>query len=230
MSRVSGLGLASLNSGRQKWGEEMLDGIPVFVYARDPISQAGLASQLHGHPELRVVGEEELDIAAVAVVGTDEVDDETVRTIKALQRNASPRVVVVATQFDDGGLLSAVESGACGLLRRREATSEQVAAAVVHAAAGAGALPPDLLGRLLKQVGYLQRQILEPRGFRVSGLTDREIQVLRLVADGHNTAEIARQLSYSERTIKNVIQDVITRFQLRNRSHAVAYAVRQGFI
>jgi DNA-binding NarL/FixJ family response regulator len=208
----------------------MLNAIPVFVYARDPISQAGLASQLHGHPELRVVGEEELDIAAVAVVVTDEVDDETVRAIKALQRNACPRVVVVATQFDDGGLLSAVESGACGLLRRREATSEQVAGAVVQAAAGAGALPPDLLGRLLTQVGYLQRQILEPRGFRVSGLTDREIQVLRLVADGHNTAEIAHQLSYSERTIKNVIQDVITRFQLRNRSHAVAYAVRQGFI
>ena len=75
-----------------------------------------------------------------------------------------------------------------------------------------------------------QRQILEPRGFRVSGLTEREVRVLRLVADGHNTAEIASQLSYSERTIKNVIQDVITRFQLRNRSHAVAYAVRQGFI
>src|SRR5437868_5693082 len=177
-------------AGDRKRGEEMLNGIPVFVYARDPISQAGLASQLHSHPDLRVVGEEELDIAAVAVVVTDEVDDETVRTIKALQRNACPRVVVVATQFDDGGLLSAVESGACGLLRRREATSEQVASAVVHAAAGAGALPPDLLGRLLKQVGYLQRQILEPRGFRVSGLTDREIQVLRLVADGHNTAEI----------------------------------------
>jgi DNA-binding NarL/FixJ family response regulator len=208
----------------------MLDGIPVFVYARDPISQAGLASQLNSHPGIGVVGEEELDIAAVAVVVADEVDDETVRTIKALQRNACPRVVVVATQFDDGGLLAAVESGACGLLRRREATSEQVAAAVVQAAAGAGALPPDLLGRLLEQVGHLQRQILEPRGFRVSGLTDREIQVLRLVADGHNTAEIARQLAYSERTIKNVIQDVITRFQLRNRSHAVAYAVRQGFI
>jgi DNA-binding NarL/FixJ family response regulator len=208
----------------------MLDGIPVFVYACDPISQAGLASQLHGRPEVRVVGEEELDMAAVAVVVADDVDDETVRIIKALQRNACPRIVVVATQFDDGGLLSAVESGACGLLRRSEATSEQLASAVVHAAAGAGALPPDLLGRLLEQVGHLQRQILEPRGFRVSGLTDREIHVLRLVADGHNTAEIARQLAYSERTIKNVIQDVITRFQLRNRSHAVAYAVRQGFI
>src|SRR5438445_1471809 len=204
MSYVSGLGVASLNRGRQKRGEEMLDGIPVFVYARDPISQAGLASQLHGRSEVRVVGEEELDIAAVAVVVADEVDDECVRTIKALQRNACPRIVVVATQLDDGGLLSAVEAGACGLLRRSEATPEQLATAVVRAAAGDGALPPDLLGRPLVQVGHLQRQILEPRGFRVSGLTEREIQVLRLVADGHNTAEIARQLAYSERTIKNV--------------------------
>src|ERR1700704_6877528 len=112
----------------------MLDGIPVFVYARDPISQAGLASQLQGRPEVLVVGEEELDMAAVAVVVADDVDDETVRTIKALQRNGCPRIVVVATQFDDGGLLSAVESGACGLLRRCEATSDQLAAAVGHAA------------------------------------------------------------------------------------------------
>ena len=51
-----------------------------------------------------------------------------------------------------------------------------------------------------------------------------------MVAEGCNTAEIAGKLCYSERTIKNVIQDVITRFQLRNRSHAVAYALRQGLI
>jgi len=206
------------------------EGIPVFVYAGDPISQAGMASQLRGRPELRVVGEGEVDTAAVAVVVADEVDDEVVRSVKALQRNGCPRVVMVATQLDDGGLLSAVEAGACGLLRRAEATPDQLATVVVRAAAGDGALPPDLLGRLLEQVGHIQRQILEPRGFRVSGLTEREVRVLRLVADGHNTAEIASQLAYSERTIKNVIQDVITRFQLRNRSHAVAYAVRQGFI
>ncbi|HYR61737.1 MAG TPA: LuxR C-terminal-related transcriptional regulator [Actinomycetota bacterium] len=207
-----------------------MPGIPVFVYACDPISQAGMASQLRGRPELRVVEDQDLDAAAVAVVVADDVNDETARSIKALQRNGCPRVVVVATQLDDGGLLLAVEAGACGLLRRAEATPDQLAGAVVRAAAGDGALPPDLLGRLLEQVGNIQRQILEPRGFRVSGLTEREVQVLRLVADGHNTAEIARQLAYSERTIKNVIQDVITRFQLRNRSHAVAYAVRQGFI
>ncbi|PZS33496.1 MAG: helix-turn-helix transcriptional regulator, partial [Pseudonocardiales bacterium] len=63
-----------------------------------------------------------------------------------------------------------------------------------------------------------------------SGVSDREAQVLRLVADGFDTAHIARQLSYSERTVKNVLHDVTARLQLRNRSHAVAYALRAGII
>jgi DNA-binding NarL/FixJ family response regulator len=54
--------------------------------------------------------------------------------------------------------------------------------------------------------------------------------VLRLVADGLDTTEIARRMAYSERTVKNVIHDVTTRLNLRNRSHAVAYAVREGLI
>jgi DNA-binding NarL/FixJ family response regulator len=56
------------------------------------------------------------------------------------------------------------------------------------------------------------------------------VEVLRLVADGLDTSEIARQLAYSERTVKNVLHDVTSRLQLRNRSQAVAYALRQGFI
>ncbi|MET0864190.1 MAG: helix-turn-helix transcriptional regulator, partial [Nakamurella sp.] len=54
--------------------------------------------------------------------------------------------------------------------------------------------------------------------------------VLKLVAGGHDTAEIASLLSYSQRTVKNILHDVTTRLQLRNRSHAVAYAVREGLI
>jgi len=61
-------------------------------------------------------------------------------------------------------------------------------------------------------------------------LTEREIDVLRLVAEGQNTAEIANQLAYSERTIKNILQDFNARLQLRNRTQAVAYAVRRGWI
>ncbi|MPZ74787.1 MAG: DNA-binding response regulator, partial [Nitriliruptorales bacterium] len=63
-----------------------------------------------------------------------------------------------------------------------------------------------------------------------TALTKREIDVLRLVADGKDTTEIAHELAFSERTIKNVIHDVTMRLNLRNRTHAVAYALRQGLI
>ncbi|WP_390624121.1 response regulator transcription factor [Fodinicola feengrottensis] len=63
-----------------------------------------------------------------------------------------------------------------------------------------------------------------------SGLAEREVQVLRLVADGFDTEEIAQKLSYSQRTVKNVLHDVTSRLHLRNRSHAVAYALKHGLI
>jgi DNA-binding NarL/FixJ family response regulator len=208
----------------------MAERVPVFVYARDPISQAGIAAELRGRPELEVLSETEVDNADVAVVAADEVDDETLRVIKAIQRSGGPRVVLVVARPDDGGLVTAVEAGACGLLRRSEATPEILTRAVVAAAQGDGTVPPDLLGRLLSQVGRLQRHVLAPRGLTFSGLTERELGVLKLVAEGMDTSEIAQQLAYSERTIKNIIHDITTRFHLRNRSHAVAFALRQGLI
>ena len=79
----------------------------------------------------------------------------------AAQRRA--RVVVVVTRVDDGGLLAALEAGACGIVRRAEARSDRLVAAVRAAVAGDGTVPPDLLGRLLDQIGRLQRQVLAPR-------------------------------------------------------------------
>ncbi|MGH8994286.1 MAG: LuxR C-terminal-related transcriptional regulator [Acidimicrobiia bacterium] len=207
----------------------MSDRTPVFVYARDPISQTGIVAQLRPRPELAVV-EDSPDAASVALVVADEVDEETVRVMTALQRNGCPKIVLVATRLDDKGLLAAIQAGACNLLRRSEATPERLTAAVQGAAAGEGAVPPDLLGRLLVGVGRLQRQVLAPRGLSFTGLSEREIRVLRLLADGLEIAEIARQLSYSERTVKSTIHDLLSRHQLKNRSHAVAYAMRQGFI
>jgi DNA-binding NarL/FixJ family response regulator len=208
----------------------MADRTSVFVYAADPILEAGVASQLAGCSSLRVVGRADPDSAEVAVVVVDEVDGEAARVIRALQRPDGPRVVVVATQLDDAGLLAAVEAGACALLRRGEATPHALEGAVRAAAAGDGSVPGDLLARLLDQVGRLKRQVLDPRGIALSGLSDREAAVLRLVAEGLETGEIARRLSYSERTIKNVIHDVTSRLGLKNRSHAVAFAVREGLI
>ena len=204
--------------------------IPIFVYARDPISQAGIAAGLRGSPELDVLDETGLDQARVAVVAADEVDDETLRVIKALQRGQGPRILLVVARLDDGGLIAAVEAGACGLLRRSEATPDMLTRAVVAAARGEGMVPPDLLGRLLSQMGRLQRHVLGPRGLTFSGLSERELGVLKLVADGLDTSEIAERLSYSERTIKNIIHDITARLHLRNRSHAVAFAMRHGLI
>jgi DNA-binding NarL/FixJ family response regulator len=204
--------------------------IPVFIYAQDPISQAGIAAQLRHRPEVRVVADGDPDAAEVAIVVVDAIDDDAVRVIRAIQRNGCPKVTVVAATLDDNGLLAAVEAGACALARRSEASVDRLVALVDSAVGGDGSVPGDLLGRLLEQVGRLQRQVLTPRGLNLSGLSEREVEILRLVAEGYDTAEIANRVAYSERTVKNVLHDVTSRLQLRNRSHAVAYALRQGLI
>ena len=204
--------------------------VSVYVYANDPILQAGVGSQLRGRPEVTVVDQSELDQADVAIVVADLVDETVLRILRAIQRGSAPRTVLIAAVLDESTVIAAAEAGVSGLLRRAEVTAERLLDVVRKVAAGEAAVPADLLARLLDQVGRLQRQVLAPRGLRFSGLSEREIEVLRLLADGLDTGEIARQLSYSERTIKAVLHDVTVRFQLRSRAHAVAYAVREGLI
>jgi DNA-binding NarL/FixJ family response regulator len=202
--------------------------IPTYVHARDPISQAGVASQLRMRPEIRVV--DSAAEATVAVMIADTVDETTTRDLRAMRKDGKPRLMLVATAVDDAALVAAAEAGVAGLLRRCDSSADMLVRTIVKVASGEGEVPPDLLGRLLEQVGRLQRQVLAPRGLTFTGLTPRETQVLRLVADGLDTGEIALRMCYSERTVKNVLHDLTTRLQLRNRTHAVAYAVREGLI
>ncbi|MQA25134.1 MAG: DNA-binding response regulator [Micromonosporaceae bacterium] len=206
----------------------MNERITVAVTAFDPISQAGIASQLRHRHEVSLV--DGPTPGAIGLVVVDRLDEQATQAIRAAARQGSGRVVVVAAHVDSGDLLSAVEAGCCGLLRRVDATPDRLVTAVRAATAGDGTLPPDLLGKLLEQVGRLQREALAPRGLTASGLSRREISVLKMVAEGEATCEIAKQLSYSERTVKNILRDVTTRLQLRNRTQAVAYAVREGLI
>jgi DNA-binding NarL/FixJ family response regulator len=202
--------------------------VATYVHARDPISQAGVVAQLRMRPEIRVV--DSAAEAAVAVMIADTVDENTTRELRAMRKDGQPRLMLVATAVDDAAVVAAAEAGVAGLLRRSDASAEMLVKTIVKVASGEGEVPPDLLGRLLEQVGRLQRQVLAPRGLTFSGLTPRETQVLRLVADGFDTGEIALRMCYSERTVKNVLHDLTTRLQLRNRTHAVAYAVREGLI
>ena len=208
--------------------------IPVAVTTADPVSRAGIASQLRGSQLIEVVDESRLDVdvraEAVALVVAEQWEEDTARTIRGLRQRGLERVVLLVSRLDDKGLLAAVEAGACGILRRQQATSTNLVAAIRSAAAGEGTLPPDLLGRLLDQVGRLQRQVLKPRGLTIGGLTEREIEVLKLLADGLATAEVGQRLFLSDRTVKTIVHDVTSRLELRNRTHAVAHAIRLGLI
>ena len=203
--------------------------IEVYISACDPLSREGIVSQLRGHG-MSVVDEQDLHPNVVALVVAEEVDEQTTQQIRALKHGGLDKVVVVATRVEDGGLLAAVEAGANGFLRRSQSTALKLVEAIRTAAAGDGVLPPDLLARLMGQVGRLQRQVLNPHAFGFTGLTDREVKVLKLLAEGLDTNEVGHQLFLSERTVKNIVHDVTSRLNLRNRTHAVAYALRQGLI
>lgn len=204
--------------------------IAVSISAQDPISREGLNAQLAGWPEIILTDPGGKPAPSVGIIVSDAIDEQARQMVRVLKTSGCQRLLLIATKIDDAGLLAAVENGASGLLRRAEATGEQLLSAIKSVSQGSGQLPPDLLGRLLEQMGRLHSTALRPNGLSLSGLNDREVGVLRLVAEGMATSEIAASLCYSERTVKSVLHDITNRFNLRNRSHAVAYAVRQGLI
>ncbi|PWI42147.1 response regulator transcription factor [Streptomyces sp. ICBB 8177] len=204
--------------------------IPVVVHAPDPLSQAGVLSHLRQHPLIDLVTEEGAGPGAVAVLLAWTLEESTLALLRRLVRSEGARVVLVVSRIREAELLEVVECGAVAIVWRHEATAHRLATAVRAAFRGDGDLPADLLGRLIQQVGALQRSVANRAGPPSSGLTPREADVLRLVAEGLDTGEIASKLSYSERTVKNVMHGLTTRLHLRNRAHAVAYALREGYI
>lgn len=205
-----------------------MDRVQVAVLAEDPITMAGLTSCLKSRADLVVTpNPAEAD---VIVFAADRVSAKVLAELRQSAQKVSAPRVLVTNELDPADVLSAVESRVVAVLPRTAATGTRLIDSVIASAKGAGMMPPDLLGELLKQVDHLQREVLTPRGLAASGLTTREVDVLRLMADGMDTAEIAQQLCYSERTVKNVIYGVTSRLNLRNRPHAVAYAMRSGAI
>ncbi|TDD91838.1 helix-turn-helix transcriptional regulator [Actinomadura rubrisoli] len=203
-----------------------METIAVAVHAPDPISYAGVVGGLRHRPEVSLV--EEAD-AVVTVVVAEAVDEQVKRVLRRFSRSIGARSVLIVGDLKEAHLLEAVECGVVAVLWRREAGPDGIARAIVAAAGGDGSLPPDLQARLLKHVGRIQRGVTG-QGLAAAGLVEREREVLRLIAEGLDTSEIARKLAYSERTVKNVLHGLMTRMQLRNRAHAVAYAIREGYI
>ncbi|MEU4804589.1 response regulator transcription factor [Actinosynnema sp. NPDC023587] len=204
--------------------------IPVAVYAEDPVLRAGTTYQLRQRPEVEVLTAGEEHRAAVALVVVDEVDDAASRLLRRLRRSSTARTGVVSSRFDQDSLRITVDCGVSAVVRRAEADQDRLVATVLALAKGEAVLPGDLLGVLLDHVGRLQRTVLDPNAPTLSTLTPREADMLRLVAEGLDTNEIATRTSFSERTVKNVLHEVSTRLNLRNRAHAVGYVMRHGLI
>jgi DNA-binding NarL/FixJ family response regulator len=204
--------------------------IPVVVQAPDPISRAGVRSQLAQHPVINLLDSAEAGPGTVAVLVNEGPDETTLSRLRRLVRSDGARAVLVVNAIREAELLDVIECGVGAIVWRHEASAHRLVQAVLAAARGDGDLPADLLGRLITQVGSLQRTASGQTGVPLSGLVPREIDVLRLVAEGLDTGEIASKLSYSERTVKNVMHGLTTRLHLRNRAHAVAYALREGYI
>jgi DNA-binding NarL/FixJ family response regulator len=201
--------------------------IPVRVLAADPFLRAGLESALAGCPEFTGDGGDGgvggVGGVGVVVLAVDEVDDGAVAAIRAAKGRGTT-VLLVTGKVDAVRASRAIEAGACGVLRREQACARTLVSAVRAAATGHGTLPPDLLSGLFESAGRVSAAPAAPT------LDARERDVLRMVADGHETAEIASALAYSARTVTTIVHDITHRLRLRNRAHAVAFALRQGLI
>jgi len=207
----------------------MGDQVRVSVVASDPVLEAGATSALLSCPELRVVPPQES--ATVSVVIVDGMLDEVFDFLR-VQRSlpGRPEIVLVAVDFALPEALRAIAAGARGLVRRREADADRLARAVLAAACGDCTVPPDMLAELVDQGANCRLAASSGGPASGSGLTKRERAVLSLIADGRETHEIARELCYSIRTVVGVVHDITYRFGLRNRAHAVAYALRAGLL
>ena len=204
--------------------------VAVFIVDPHSIFRLGLATCLEELPFVgRVEGVESVesawhhaDLATSDIVLVDASAPEALAFIRKLHESGRARVIASASSWQQKDILATLEAGAVSVLRTDTLTPESLEANVRATLQGDGVLPSDLLSGLLVA--------LRAADAGSSRLTNREEQVLRLIADGHATREVAEELCYSERTVKNVLHDVVTKLGARTRSHAVAHAVRAGLI
>ncbi|MER6764523.1 MULTISPECIES: response regulator transcription factor [Amycolatopsis] len=183
----------------------------------------GLASFLETDRRLTVVPFTSPLEADVLVFATDLLDTDSATALRRIAGSSTARVVLIAEHFSEANVIAAVECGVVSVLPFGSSSADLVD--TVLDAAERPALDPRLLTELMDQIRRLGRP--EPDS---SQLTDREIAILRMLADGLDTQQIADELCYSARTVKNILHVLLSRKKLRNRQHAVAYAVRAGLI
>jgi DNA-binding NarL/FixJ family response regulator len=148
--------------------------------------------------------------------------------IASIAEAGGAHVIACTSDCDEESMISAVEAGVVGYLRKDTLTQDLLHAAIQAAAGGAAIIAPEMLNAMVRSAPVGPDS--GPERLATPRLSDREQRVLALIAEGHPTREVAKQLSYSERTVKNVLHDIVTKLNARSRSQAVAHAVRDGLI
>ena len=218
----------------------MSDLVRVVIADDQGLVRSGIRLLLEAHPDLQVVGEARDGVDAVRLA-RDEAPDVVLMDIQMPRLDGiaataritafaghAPRVLMLTTFDQDDHLYDAARAGATGFLLKT-APPEQLVTAVRAAASGEMLLAPTITRRLLEE--FVRR----PRpGTTVpsalAALTDREREVLRLVARGLSNADVARQLTVSEATVKSHLNRLLAKLGVRDRVQAVVLAYESGLV
>jgi DNA-binding NarL/FixJ family response regulator len=138
------------------------------------------------------------------------------------------RVVVLTISDDDDDVMNAVMAGACGYLLK-DSSIQDLIGGIRAAAAGESLISPQIAAKVLQRLRAQSKDDDAAETIRAE-LSDRELEVLKLIANGKDNAQIAKELFISPKTVKNHISNILMKLQIENRIQAAVYAVRSGIV
>ena len=211
--------------------------IRVLVVDDQQLFRRGIVALLGTESGIEVVGEAGDGVEATTLA-TSTAPDVVLLDVKMPQRSGTEacrsikdavpttKIVMLTASEDEVDLYEAVKAGASGYLLK-DSSLEDVADAVRLVADGQSLISPSMAAKLIEEFKQLSRRDRPDTGLR---LTDRELEVLRLVARGLNNRDISKELFISENTVKNHVRNILEKLQLHSRMEAVMYAVREKLL
>ena len=214
--------------------------IRVVVADDHALFRRGIELVLGQEPDIDIVGEASDGVEVVKVCKALQPDvvllDVRMPKATGLEaaekiRELSPdtKIIFLTISDDEADLVEAVRCGALGYLLKEMAV-EEVGAAVRVVARGCAVITPSMAAKLLKEFNRIWDRSLAHSGDDRPKLSERELEVLRIVAIGKSNKEIADELFISENTVKNHVRNILEKRQLRSRMEAVVYAVREKLV
>jgi NarL family two-component system response regulator LiaR len=198
------------------------EGVRAFLELQDDL--AVVAEAASGEEAVKLAAEHAPDVALVDLIMPGGMDGvEATRRLTAQSPRTS--VVVLTSYHDDEHVFPAIRAGALSYVLK-EIGPDELADTIRKAAAGEAVLHPRVAARVVRELSGARRD--EPNAFRE--LSDRELEVLKLVAEGLSNAEISKRLFISEKTTKSHVSNILGKLHLADRTQAAVYAWREGVI